>query len=57
MADLFGSRADRVREIETKICLLMRDGTEAFVSGPRAVEMGVDPKLVGKQLLEDMLRN
>jgi hypothetical protein len=54
---LFGSRADRVQEIETKICLVMRDGTEALVSGPQAVEAGIDSKLVGKKLLEDMLVN
>lgn len=54
---LFGSRAERVQEIETKICLVMRDGTEALVSGPQAVAMGVDPKDVGRKLLEDMLQN
>ncbi len=52
---LFGSRAKRVEEIQTIIEVVLRDGTTQLATATQAVEMGVDSKLVGRKVLEEML--
>lgn len=52
---LFGSRAKRIEEIQTLIEVVMQDGSVQTVAAPQAVEMGVDPKLVGSKILQEML--
>lgn len=52
---LFGSRGERVREIQTLIEVILKDGTVQTMTAPQAVDVGVDPRLVGKKVLEDML--
>ncbi len=52
---LFGSRAKRVEEIQTIIEVVMRDGSVQQVHATEALEMGVDAREVGRNVLEDML--
>jgi Domain of unknown function (DUF932) len=54
---LFGSRGDRVSEIQTIVELVMRDGTVQSVPASEALKTGVDPLSVGRKVLEDMLRD
>jgi hypothetical protein len=54
---LFGTRQARVQEIQTMIEVILADGTIAAVEASKAVEMGVDSKLVGAKILEEMLQN
>lgn len=52
---LFGARAERIAEIQNKITLILRDGTESVVTGQEAIEAGISPSDVGKALLLEML--
>jgi hypothetical protein len=52
---LFGSRGERVEEIQTIIDVIMRDGSIQHMTAPAALDIGVDPAIVGRKLLEDIL--
>lgn len=52
---LFGARADRIAEIENKITLILKDGTESIVTGQEAISQGIDPRDVGKAMLAEYL--
>lgn len=52
---LFGARAERVAEIQTIIEVIMADGTVRAMPAPKAMEAGVDPKIAGRAILDDML--
>ena len=52
---LFGSRGERVSEIQTIVELVMKDGTIQAMPAHDALATGVDPLSVGRKVLEDML--
>ena len=52
---LFGARADRIQEIQTVVEVIMRDGTTQLMTAPKALEEGVDPGIIGRKLVDDML--
>lgn len=52
---LFGSRAERLEEIQTIIQVFLRDGTLAEVTASQAVEMGVEARQVGRAVLQDLV--
>lgn len=52
---LFGTRAARIQEIETIIQVIMADGSIREMSAKKAVEEGVDSKIVGKKVLQEMM--
>jgi hypothetical protein len=52
---LLGSRADRVQEIQGLVEVILKDGTVEKVTGHEAIVMGIDPNLVGRELLKDHL--
>jgi hypothetical protein len=52
---LFGSRGERVNEIQTIIEVVLRDGTVQAVPASDAIAMGADPKQVGAKFLEEFL--
>ena len=54
-AMLFGSRGKRVQEIQTVIEIVLRDGTIKATPATEALEMGVDPRQVGRAVLADMI--
>lgn len=54
---LFGSRGARVREVQTIIEVLLRDGTVAPMTVSQAVEAGVSPLLTGRAIINDMLED
>jgi len=54
---LFGSRAERIAEIQTMIEVIMADGRIQTMTAPQALAAGVDPKLTGQAILADLLAN
>jgi hypothetical protein len=52
---LFGSRGERVSEIQTIVDLVMKDGTIKSVPAGDALSMGVDRTQIGRKILDDML--
>lgn len=54
---LFGTRGKRVQEIQTLIEVIMRDGTVQTMAAPKAIEAGVDARVVGAKVLEEMLND
>ena len=52
---LFGSRGARVAEISELIDVVLRDGTVQSVPMSQAVDMGADPKVLGKNLLAEIM--
>ena len=52
---LFGSRGDRVKEIQTIIDLVMADGTVQSVSPAQALDMGADARMVGRKIFNSLL--
>lgn len=54
---LFGGRGDRVREIQTVIEVILRDGKVQPMTAVQAIDAGVDMKQVGAKVLEDILRD
>lgn len=54
---LFGSRGERVNEIQTLIEVVLRDGTIQTMTANEASSAGVDGSIVGRKVLEDMLAN
>jgi len=52
---LFGTRGERVRDVQTVIEVLLRDGTAIPMTATDAVSAGVDLKQVGAKVLEDLL--
>jgi hypothetical protein len=52
---LFGSRGERVSEIQTIVDLVMNDGSIKSVPAGDALAMGVDKTQVGRKILDDML--
>lgn len=51
---VFGNRGRRVEEIMTIVQVVMRDGTIQEVPAPRALDMGVDPRLVARSVIDDI---
>ena len=51
---LFGSRGDRVSEIQTIIEVVLRDGTTKAVTAQDAIGMGADPRQVGAKVIADL---
>jgi hypothetical protein len=54
---LFGTRGERVEEIQTIIEVIMRDGTIEQMTVPQALAAGVDPSLTGRAILDDLMAN
>jgi hypothetical protein len=52
---LFGARAQRVNEIQTIIETVMRDGSIQPMKATEALDAGIDPSIIGRKVLEDML--
>ena len=52
---LFGSRGERISEIQTIVELVMRDGTIQQMSASDALATGVDPRSIGRTVLDDMI--
>jgi hypothetical protein len=52
---LFGSRGERVNEIQTIVDVVLRDGSVRSVPATEALDMGVDPKLVGRAFLDEFM--
>ena len=52
---LFGSRGERVQEVQTLIEVILRDGKVQTMTAPQALSVGVAPNLVGRQLLADAI--
>lgn len=52
---LFGSRGERVSEIQTIIEVILKDGTTQAVTAADALGMGADRSQVGRKVLDDML--
>lgn len=52
---LFGTRADRVAEIQTIIEVVLRDGKVQEVPASDALSLGADKHQVGRKVLDDML--
>jgi hypothetical protein len=52
---LFGTRGERVAEIQTIIEVIMADGRIQSMSAPQALAQGVDPRIVGRSVLDDIL--
>lgn len=52
---LFGSRGDRVSEIQTMIEVILRDGSIQSVPASEALAMGANPSSVGRSVLDEML--
>lgn len=52
---LFGSRAKRIAEIQTKVEVLMADGSVQEMTVPEATEAGVDTQQIGSALLSSIL--
>jgi len=52
---LLGDRGERVQEIQTLIEVILRDGTVQTMPAPKALEVGVDPRLVGRAVLDELL--
>ena len=52
---LFGTRGERVSEVQTLIEVILRDGTVETVSVPDALVMGADKFQVGRKVLDEML--
>jgi hypothetical protein len=52
---LFGSRGERVAEIQTIIEVVLRDGSTKAVTAQDAIGMGADPRQVGAKVIEDIL--
>jgi hypothetical protein len=52
---LFGTRANRVQEIQTQIEVILRDGKVQVMTASDAIGAGVDPKQVGASVLADIL--
>lgn len=54
---LIGSRAKRVREVQTLIEVVMADGKVQTMTASAALAAGVDPSLTGRAILQDLLDN
>lgn len=54
---LFGTRGDRVTEIQTIVEVIMRDGSVRSMTVPQALAAGVDPALTGRAILDDLIAN
>jgi hypothetical protein len=52
---LFGSRGDRVGEIQTLIEVILKDGTVQTLPAGEALAIGANPETVGKKVLDDMI--
>lgn len=52
---LFGARAERVAEIQTVIEVILADGRIQPMPAPQALAAGVDPRIVGRSVLDDIL--
>lgn len=52
---LFGSRNQRLEEIQTIIEVYMRDGSIVAMPAREAAEAGVDPRQVGRAVIADLL--
>jgi hypothetical protein len=52
---LFGARGERVQEIQTIVEVVMRDGSIVPMTVSKALDAGVDPKIVGSKILDEML--
>lgn len=52
---LFGTRGERVTEIAHIVEVILKDGTVQSVPAHDAIGMGVDPKILGKSLVDDLL--
>jgi len=54
-AMMFGTRGERVRDVQTVIEVLLRDGSAIPMTASDAASAGVDLKQVGAKVLEDIL--
>lgn len=54
---LFGPRGARVKEIQTIIEVILRDGTIAPMTVSQAIEAGVSSELTGRAIIKDMLED
>jgi hypothetical protein len=52
---LFGSRGERVSEVQTVIEVILRDGTTQALPAGDAIAIGADPQAVGSKVIADML--
>ena len=52
---LFGSRGERIAEIQTIVEMVMRDGSIQSMPVHEALATGVGPRSVGRTVLDDML--
>jgi hypothetical protein len=52
---LFGSRAERVQEVQTIVQVIMRDGSIQDMTAPEAARAGVDARTMGASVLDAML--
>jgi hypothetical protein len=52
---LFGTRGNRVADIQTIVEVILRDGTVKSMPATDALEIGVDPKIIGRHVIEDMI--
>jgi len=52
---LFGTRAERIQEIQTIIEVVLRDGTVEPMTVHRALDHGIDPRAIGRRVIEDLM--
>jgi hypothetical protein len=52
---LFGTRAERIQEVQTLISVIMADGRIVDMPAPQAAELGVNHAEIGRSLLDSML--
>lgn len=52
---LFGTRADRVQEIQTLVEVILRDGTVQTMPATQALDVGVDQRQVGRAILNELV--
>jgi hypothetical protein len=54
---LFGTRAQRIQEVQTIIEVILKDGTVQPMTATQAMEVGVDKKIVGAKILQEMIED
>jgi hypothetical protein len=52
---IFGTRATRVQQVQTLIEVILADGTVRSMPATQAIETGVDPRLVGRAILDELV--
>lgn len=52
---LFGTRGERINQIQTIVEVILKDGSIQPMMASEALDVGVDPSIIGRTVLEDML--